>query len=243
MQKNIKLKIEYDGTNFSGWQIQPKKRTVQEEIEKKLEKILGSKTKLVGAGRTDAGVHALGQVANFKTTSELSLDEVKNALNSLLSDDIVIKDIKEVDLNFNARYSAKSKVYQYRIYSCKTALYKNYVWEVEYDLRIKKMKEATETIIGEHDFSALCVAKCSKENNYCKVIKALWKKTKKELLFEIEADRFLHSMVRTLVGTLVDVGRGYFNVSDFNKILDSKDRKKAGMNAPAKGLYLVKVNY
>lgn len=243
MSRNIKLEIEYDGTNFSGWQIQPKKRTVQEEIEKKLEKILGSKTKLVGAGRTDAGVHALGQVANFKTTSKLSLDEVKNALNSLLSDDIVIKDIKEVDLNFNARYSAKSKVYQYRIYSCKTALYKNYVWEVEYDLRIKKMREATETIIGEHDFSAFCVAKSSKENNYCKVIKALWKKTKKELLFEIEGDRFLHSMVRTLVGTLVDVGRGYFNLSDFKKILDSKDRKKAGMNAPAKGLYLVKVNY
>lgn len=243
MQKNIKLKIEYDGTNFSGWQIQPKKRTVQEEIEKKLEKILGSKTKLIGAGRTDAGVHALGQVANFKTTSKLKTDEIKNALNSLLPDDIVIKEMKEVDLNFDARYSAKSKVYQYRIYLCKTTLHKNYVWEVEYNLRIKKMREATEMIIGEHDFSAFCVAKSSKENNYCKVIKALWKKTKKELLFEIEADRFLHSMVRTLVGTLVDVGRGYFSGSDFKKILESKDRKKAGMNAPAKGLCLVRINY
>ncbi len=243
MQKNIILEIEYDGTNFSGWQIQPKKRTVQGEIEKNLEKIFGSKTKLVGAGRTDAKVHALGQAANFKTRSELTSDEIKNALNRNLPDDIVIKKVKEVDLNFNARYSAKSKVYQYRICLCKTALRRNYVWEIKHNLNMRKVKEGTKLILGRHDFSSFCVAKSTKENNFCKVKKASWKKRGFERIFEIEADRFLHSMVRSLLGTLVDVGRGYFSSEDFEKILKSKDRKKAGMNAPARGLYLIKVNY
>ncbi|KPL02495.1 MAG: hypothetical protein AMJ90_05575 [candidate division Zixibacteria bacterium SM23_73_2] len=243
MPKNIKLEIEYDGTSFSGWQTQPRKRTVQKEIENKLEKILGSKTKIIGAGRTDAGVHALGQVASFKTKSRLKEDQIKNALNGVLPEDIVIKNIEEVDSDFNARYSAKSKIYQYRIYLTKTALNRNYAWEIRYNLNMKKLKEATEKIIGKKDFSSFCVVKSTKKNNICKVKKAFWRKKKSELVFEIEGDRFLHSMVRALVGTLVDVGRGYFKLFDFERIIDSKDRKKAGITAPAKGLYLLKVNY
>ncbi|HEX9917485.1 MAG TPA: tRNA pseudouridine(38-40) synthase TruA [candidate division Zixibacteria bacterium] len=243
MQRNIRLEIEYDGTNFSGWQIQPKRRTVQREIENRLEKLLREKINIIGAGRTDAGVHALAQVANFKTKSKLKIENILRGLNSLLPADIVIKNIKEVDEKFHARFCAKSRVYKYRLYSGKTALLRDFVWETGYHLNLDKMKKATRKILGKHDFSSFCVTKSSKENNICKVLKALWRKKGNELVFEIEADRFLHSMVRALVGTMVDVGRGYFSISDFQKILLSKDRKKAGLTAPAKGLYLVKVKY
>ncbi|MCJ7507362.1 MAG: tRNA pseudouridine(38-40) synthase TruA [candidate division Zixibacteria bacterium] len=243
MQRNIRLEIEYDGTNFSGWQVQSKRRTIQREIENRLEKILREKIVLIGAGRTDAGVHALGQVANFKTKSKLKIENILRGLNSLLPADIVIKNIKEVNEKFHARFSAKSRVYRYRIYSGRTALLRDFVWEVGYRLNLDKMKKATRKILGRHDFSSFCVAKSSKESNICKVLRADCRKKGNELVFEIEADRFLHSMVRALVGTIVDVGRGYFSISDFQNILLSKDRKKAGLTAPAKGLYLVKVKY
>jgi tRNA pseudouridine38-40 synthase len=243
MQRNICLEIEYDGTSFSGWQVQPKRRTVQKEIENRLAEILRGKSNLIGAGRTDAGVHALAQVANFKTKSKLKIENILKGLNSLLPADIVIKNIKEVNEKFHARFSAKRRIYRYRIYLGRTALLRDFVWEIGYRLNLDKMKKATRKILGKHDFSSFCVAKSSKENNICKVLKALWRKKGNELVFEIEADRFLHSMVRALVGTLVDVGRGRFSVYDFKKILLSKDRKRAGLTAPAKGLYLVKVKY
>jgi tRNA pseudouridine38-40 synthase len=243
MQKNIRLEIEYDGTNFSGWQIQPKRRTIQEEIEKGLEKILKEKVNLIGAGRTDAGVHALGQVANFKTKNKLKIENILKGLNSLLPTDIVVKNMKEADEKFHARLSTKSRIYKYRVYLGKSGLLRNFVWEVGYRLNLDKMKKATRKILGRHDFSSFCVAKSSKRSNMCNILKADWRKARDELVFEIEADRFLHSMVRVLVGTIVGVGRGYFSISDFKKILLSKDRRKAGLTAPAKGLYLVKVKY
>ena len=243
MLRNIKLEIEYDGTDFSGWQVQPKLRTVQGEIEDRLKKILGERIKLTGSGRTDVGAHALGQVANFKTHSPLKLDSIFYGLNSILPEDIVIKNIKEVNLDFNSRYDAISRVYRYRIYQGKTALLRSYVWELDYELNLSDMKKATEKILGRHDFSSFCVAKSTKQNNFCNVNYATWKERKEELVFEIEAERFLHSMVRILVGTLVDVGRGYFSLTDFDQILKSKDRKRAGKTALACGLYLAKVNY
>jgi tRNA pseudouridine38-40 synthase len=243
MLRNIKLEIEYDGTDFYGWQIQPKLRTVQGEIQNKLETILGHKINLIGAGRTDVGVHALGQVANFKTASELRKNSIINGLNGLLPDDIVIKRIEEVDLNFNSRYDAKSRLYKYRIYLGRTAIWRKYVWEVLYSLNLENILEATKKIEGEHDFSSFCVAESSKDNNFCRVFSAIWEKSNDELIFKIEADRFLHAMVRSLVGTLVEVGRGYFSVSDFADIMEAKDRKKAGPTAPACGLYLVEVKY
>ncbi|MFQ6003739.1 MAG: tRNA pseudouridine(38-40) synthase TruA [Candidatus Zixiibacteriota bacterium] len=243
MLRNIKLEIEYDGTNFYGWQIQPKLRTVQGEIQEKLETLLGHKVNLIGAGRTDVGVHALGQVANFKTTSELDKNSIINGLNGLLPDDIVLKRIEEVDLNFNSRYNAKSRLYKYRIHLGRTAILRNHVWEVLYSLNLKDVFEATKKIEGEHDFSSFCVAESTKDNNVCHVLSANWEKSESELIFRIEADRFLHTMVRSLVGTLVEVGRGYFSVSDFVNIMEAKDRKKAGPTAPACGLYLVEVKY
>jgi len=243
MQRNIKLEIEYEGTDFSGWQIQPKLRTVQGEIQDKLQTILGHKINLIGAGRTDVGVHALGQVVNFKTTNELDKNSIINGLNGLLPDDIVIKRIEEVDLNFNSRYDAKSRLYKYRIYLGRTAIWRKYVWEVLYSLNLENIFEATKKIEGEHDFSSFCVAESSKGNNACRVFSAIWEKSEDELIFKIEADRFLHTMVRSLVGTLVEVGRGYFSASDFVNIMEAKDRKKAGPTAPACGLYLVEVKY
>jgi len=243
MLRNIKLEIEYDGTNFHGWQIQPELRTVQGEIEDKLKTILKQKITLIGAGRTDVGVHALGQVANFKTESRLDEESILKGLNGLLPDDVVIRKVEEVDLDFNARYSARSRVYQYRIFLGRTAIRRRYVWEVSYWLDLEKIVEATGLISGEHDFSSFCVADSTKPNNICKVTQATWERSGEELIFEIEADRFLHTMVRSLVGTLVEVGRGYFSVGDFVNIMQAKDRKKAGPTAPARGLYLVKVRY
>jgi tRNA pseudouridine38-40 synthase len=243
MLRNIKLEIEYDGTDFHGWQIQPKLRTVQGEIQDKLKTILGHEVNLIGAGRTDVGVHALGQVANFKTTSELNKNSIINGLNGLLPADIMIKRIEEVELNFNSRYNAKSRLYKYRIYLGRTAILRKYVWEVLYSLNLENIFEATKKIEGEHDFSSFCVAESSKDNNACRVFSAIWEKSEDELIFKIEADRFLHAMVRSLVGTLVEVGRGYFSISDFADIMEAKDRKKAGPTAPAYGLYLVEVKY
>jgi len=243
MPRNIKLEIEYDGTDFHGWQIQPKLRTVQGEIQDKLETILGHKINLIGAGRTDVGVHALGQAANFKTTSELDKISIINGLNGLLPDDIVIKKIEEVDLNFNSRYDAKSRLYKYRIHLGRTAILRKHVWEVLYSLNLENILEATKKIQGEHDFSSFCVAESTKDNNACRVFSAIWEKSSDELIFKIEADRFLHAMVRSMVGTLIEVGRGYFSVSDFVNIMEAKDRKKAGPTAPACGLYLVEVKY
>jgi tRNA pseudouridine38-40 synthase len=243
MERNIKLEIEYDGADFCGWQIQPDLRTVQGEIQKKLETISGHRVNLIGAGRTDVGVHALGQVANFKTTSQLDKASIMKGLNGLLPGDIVIKKIEEVDLDFNSRYNAKSRLYKYRIHLGRTAILRNYVWEVLYPLNLEEIFKATKKIEGKYDFSSFCVAESTKDNNVCNVFSANWEKSGGELIFKIEADRFLHTMVRSLVGTFVEVGRGYFSVSDFGDIMEAKDRKKAGPTAPACGLYLVEVKY
>jgi tRNA pseudouridine38-40 synthase len=243
MLRNIKLEIEYDGTDFYGWQVQPNLRTVQGEIEDKLHTILQQKVDLIGAGRTDAGVHALVQVANFKTENHLEVEEILRGLNGLLPDDIVIKSAEEVDLDFNARYNAKSRVYHYRIFLGKTAILRRYVWEVSYTLNLYTLFQAVCKIEGKHDFSSFCVAESAKENNGCEVMKASWKQSENEMIFTIEADRFLHTMVRSLVGTLIEVGRGYFSVEDFANIMEAKDRRKAGPTAPACGLYLVEVKY
>lgn len=243
MFRNIKLKIEYDGTDFCGWQIQPDLRTVQGEIENGLNTILKQKVSLIGAGRTDVGVHALGQVANFKTESDLEHAAIQRALNGILPDDIVIIDTEEVDLDFNSRFSAKSRVYRYRICTDRTAIFRKYVWGVSYPLNLEVLDQTTTQVQGEHDFTSFCVAESTKESNICKVKQAYWEKSKEELIFKIEADRFLHTMVRSLVGTLIEVARGYFSVTDFSRIMVARDRKKAGPTAPAHGLYLAEVKY
>jgi tRNA pseudouridine38-40 synthase len=243
MPKNIKLVIEYDGSLFHGWQVQPGLRTVQDEIEKALNTILNQEVNLIGSGRTDAGVHALGQVANFEMENPQDAETIQKNLNGILTEDIIIHKAEEVDPNFNARYSAKSRTYQYRVHMGRTAIQRNFIWEVTYALNVETLLRATKEIEGEHDFTSFCLAESSKESNLCNVKQAFWEKLGDELIFRIEANRFLHSMVRSLVGTLIEVARGYFSVSDFTETMEATDRRKAGPTAPAHGLYLVEVKY
>ena len=243
MQRNIKLEIEYDGTEFYGWQVQPKLRTVQGEIQERLKTILNQEVNLIGAGRTDVGVHALSQVANFKTDNPLDSETILKGLNGLLPQDVAVKKVQEVDSDFHARYSATSRLYRYRIYRGRTVILRRYVWEVLYSLNLERIVRATQGIQGEHDFSSFCVAESAKDNSVCNVTLASWEEYGDELLLKIGANRFLHTMVRSLVGTLVEVGRGYFSVEDFSDIMKAKDRRKAGPTASACGLCLVEVKY
>jgi len=244
--RTIKLTIEYDGTNYLGWQVQPKGPTIQRVLEETLKKITGEEVRLIGSGRTDAGVHAFGQVAHFKTHSKISLHSMARALNSLLPPDIVIRRVREVDENFHARKSCKSKIYEYRILNrnLRSAFYNKYAWHIPQKLNLKEMKEATRYLIGEHDFSSFRSVGTPTQTATRKVIRAEWKKGRDGLLyFEIEANGFLKQMVRAMVGTLVEVGRGRLSSDEFQEILQSKDRRKAGPTAPAHGLLLKEVKY
>jgi tRNA pseudouridine38-40 synthase len=244
--RNIKLLIEYDGTNYLGWQIQPKGPTLQGILEEKLGLLTGEPIQLFGSGRTDSGVHALGQVAHFKTQSQMDIRSMQRALNSLLPRDIVIQKIEEVEESFHARKHSKSKVYEYRILNrnLRSAFYRGYVWHIPLKLDLKEMRKATEALIGEHDFSSFRSVGSPTKTAVRKVIRAEWKRGRDGLIrFEIEANGFLKQMVRSIVGTLVEVGKSRMNAAEIRKILDSKDRKKAGPTAPAHGLFLKEVKY
>jgi len=244
--RNIKLLIEYDGTNYLGWQVQPKGATIQGTLEEKLGLLTGEPVKLSGSGRTDSGVHALGQVAHFRTQSQMDVRSMQRALNSLLPPDIVIQKVEEVEESFHARKHSKSKVYEYRILNrdLRSAFHRGYVWHITQELNLKEMKKATESLIGEHDFSAFRTVGSPTRTTVRRVIRAEWKRGRDGLIrFEIEANGFLKQMVRSIIGTLVEIGKGRMSAGDFRKILDSKDRKKAGPTAPARGLFLKEVRY
>lgn len=244
--RTIKLTIEYDGTNYQGWQVQPKGPTIQGVLEETIKKITDEEIRLICSGRTDAGVHAFGQVAHFKTNSKIDVHSMKRALNSLLPKDVVIRRMEEVAGGFHARKDCRSKVYEYRILNrnLRSAFHHHYTWHIPQILNLQKMKEATQYLIGEHDFSSFRSVGTPTRTATRKVIRAEWKREKEGLLrFEIEATGFLKQMVRAIVGTLVEVGRGRINPQEFRKILESKDRKKAGPTAPAHGLFLKEVKY
>ncbi len=244
--RNIRLLIEYDGTNYQGWQVQPDGPTIQGMIEEKLTLITGEVIHLIGSGRTDSGVHAFGQVANFKTKSKLDVHSIQRALNSLLPPDIVIQRAEEVEEDFHARRESKSKVYEYRILNqdIRSAFRHKYAWHIPQKLDLEEMRKATRILIGEHDFSSFRSVGTPTRTAIRRVIRAEWKKGRDGLIwFEIEASGFLKQMVRALVGTLVEVGRGKIDSEEFQKILDSRDRKKAGPTAPAHGLFLKEVKY
>jgi tRNA pseudouridine38-40 synthase len=244
--RNIRLLIEYDGTDYQGWQVQPKGPTVQGMIEEKLTLITGEAIHLIGSGRTDSGVHAFGQVANFKTKSQLDVHSIQRALNSLLPPDIVIQKAEEVEEDFHARRQSKSKVYEYRILNrdLRSAFHHEYAWHIPQKLDLEEMRKATRILIGEHDFSSFRSVGSPTRTAIRRVIRAEWKRGRDGLIrFEIEANGFLKQMVRALVGTLVEVGKGKIDSGEFQKILDSRDRKKAGPTAPAHGLFLKEVKY
>jgi len=244
--RNIKLLIEYDGTNYLGWQVQPKGPTIQGVLEEKIGLLTGEPIRLIGSGRTDSGVHALGQVAHFKTQSQMEISTIQRALNSLLPSDIVIQKVEEVDEGFHARKHSKSKIYEYRILNrdIRSAFYCGYVWHIPQKLNLTEMRKATQSLIGEHDFSAFRTVGSPTRTTIRRVDRAEWKRGREGLIrFEIEANGFLKQMVRSIIGTLVEIGRGKMKAEDLWKILNSKDRKEAGPTAPAQGLFLKEVKY
>jgi tRNA pseudouridine38-40 synthase len=271
--RNIKLTIQYDGTNYNGWQIQPaaisnvrfqisdfKKQkniiTIQGIIQAAIKKITAEDVKLIGAGRTDAGVHAIEQSASFKTTSRLSADIIQRALNANLPDDIRVIEAKDVKIEFHPRYDAKSKIYFYIIsnsYFISPFLCR-YAWKIAHKLDLDAMRRAIEPLKGRHDFSAFRASGCGAKNSVRTIFDISVGKIE-HLDFmsarlsgdffkiRIEADAFLRHMVRNIAGTIVEAGKGKMKSEDIEGIMLSKDRKNAGAAAPARGLFLEKVNY
>ncbi|MGE5313623.1 MAG: tRNA pseudouridine(38-40) synthase TruA [Acidobacteriota bacterium] len=242
---NIRLTIEYDGTDFSGWQRQKNGRSVQEELERALSRITQQSVTVTGAGRTDAGVHARGQTANFITGSALTPAEYFRALNGMLPGDIAVRDAAEADERFSARYSATSRAYTYTIIRRPSALWRRYAWQLSYPFDVDAMRQAASIIRSTADFQSFCKAEAEVDHYRCIIEEAEWKEDTEAglLVFSIRANRFLHGMVRAIVGTMVDVGRGYTSIDGFHAIIGSKDRQQAGQAAPAKGLCLEAVSY
>ncbi|MFC1698498.1 tRNA pseudouridine(38-40) synthase TruA [Candidatus Omnitrophota bacterium] len=245
--RNLKITIEYDGTNYAGWQIQKrhKKKTIQQTIEQALAKILQENVKLVGSGRTDAGTHALGQVANFKTNSKLKLNNISRGLNSILPVDIRIKSICNAPLDFHARFSARSKHYRYTIVNQPflSPQLRHFSYLVKCPLDIEKIKRAAVYLLGRHNLRSFqAVDKVNRDA--VRTIQSLKVSRKgKAIQFDIAADGFLYKMVRNIVGTLIEVGRGKIKPEDIPRILAAKSRVDAGPCAPAKGLCLIRVKY
>jgi len=244
MSNHYKLTIEYDGTNFCGWQVQPNKRTVQSELESALFSFYQEKIRVTASGRTDAGVHALGQVISYSTQKNRTDKQIRFGLNSFLPNDITVKKVESVSNDFNPRYDAIRRYYFYQIYQDTSALYRRTAWCILDQLNVLEMKKCANLIVGEHDFQSFCSSKAEVNQFRCTVEKAAWAYEKPQMLvFTIIANRFLHNMVRILVGTIVEVGRGRFTVEDLKKMLFNKNRQKAGLTAPACGLFLEKVEY
>jgi len=246
---NIKLTIEYEGTKYYGWQRQKGLLSIQGILEEKISRITQEKITLNGSGRTDAGVHALGQVANFKTNSSIPLSELPFILNRMLPLDIRIKKAEKVDNNFHARYSAVSKIYHYYVLNSNQnnnylpIFLRNYVYCVYKNLNLEEMKKAGKFLQGEHDFTSFACSG-SRISNWERTIKDINTTRKGDIFcFHLEADAFLYKMARTIVGTLLEVGKGNISYLEIKKILEAKNRKMAGKTVPAKGLFLMKVKY
>ena len=243
--RNIKLTIEYDGKPYNGWQKQPNKPNIQGEIERAIYNITKEEVDLIGSGRTDAGVHALGQVANFKTNSNIPIEKLALAINSQLKNSIIIKKAEEVDERFHSRYNAKHKTYRYIINNspCGTAIYRNLEYCFPIKLDVDKMQEAAKYFEGEHDFKAFKSSGTSAKNSVRTIYNANVKKEGEKIIIELTGNGFLYNMVRIISGTLLDVGLNKIKPEDIKNIINEKDRKKAGKTLPAHGLYLVEVKY
>ena len=243
--RNIKLTIEYDGKCYNGWQKQPDKLNIQGEIEKAIYNITQEEVDLIGSGRTDAGVHALGQVANFKTNSALPIEKLALAINSQLKSSIIIKKAEEVDERFHSRYTAKQKTYRYIINNSKTgtAIYRNLEYCFPVKLNVEKMVEAAKYFEGEHDFKAFKSSGTSGKNSVRTIYKAEVRQDGERIIIELTGNGFLYNMVRIISGTLLDVGLGQIEPNEIPDIIEKKDRTQAGKTLPAHGLYLVKVQY
>jgi len=274
-ERNLRLLVSYDGTDFSGWQRQPDAATVQEYLESAIERVIGEKVQVCGSGRTDAGVHALNQVANFKTACSIPCENLLKALNNILQPTVRIKEVSEVPLRFHARHDARSKTYRYRILQAPIAspFINRFVWHYPFPLNTSRMAQAAKLFEGEHDFTSFAAADApaapavppvqpgaaagagsegapvrrdNAEPNLVRTIfasRVLRRPRTCMLIYEVTGNGFLHHMVRNIVGTLVEVGRGRLEPGDIKRILEACDRTLAGPTAPAQGLCLVNVNY
>ncbi len=240
-----RMLIEYDGTGMQGWQIQPEGKTVQGCLEEALHVALRYRPNVVGSGRTDAGVHARGQVAHFDTPQPIDVFKVRNSLNGLLPGQVAVLALDRVEEQFHARYDARRRSYLYHLSTERHPLSARYRYEVRPEPDFERMNRAAHSLLGCHDCSAFCRVKSETKNRVCTLFEATWEEEtyKGDWVFKITADRFLHGMVRTIVGTLLDVGHGKRPVGDVGAILRSKDRTRAGPAAPAHGLVLEEVAY
>ena len=246
--RNIKLVLEYNGAPFSGFQKQPGKPTIQQALEKALSSFFAQRMKIGAAsGRTDAGVHAEGQVVHFKTSGRHELWQIQKGLNALLPPAIVVKEIEEVPAAFHARYSVRSKIYEYCIWNhpCRSPLVAGRAFHVSYPLNVSRIRKSARAFVGKHDFRSFTSVSALKKGNTCvRTIKDFSIRRQGHLLrMRVEADGFLYHMIRNMVGTLLEVGRGKRHVSDIPVILKARDRRLSGMTVPSEGLTLMKVKY
>jgi tRNA pseudouridine38-40 synthase len=244
--RNIRLLLEYDGTRYHGWQRQKNALTIQEVVETALSRLTGEAVKLIGSGRTDGGVHALGQVANFRTAGAIPLKAFHEGLNSMLPYDIAVLEAGEAAPAFHARKSARSKTYEYRILNrpSRSPLHHHYGWWLPVPLDLEALVRAAAGLPGEHDFTAFRAAGSGNINPVRRVLQAQWRTHPGGWLkFTITATGFLRGMVRSLVGTMVEVGQGKRPPETLTELLSSGDRRRAGPTAPPQGLYLVEVLY
>ena len=243
--RNIKIIIEYDGKDFNGWQKQPNKLNIQGEIERAIEEITGEKVDLIASGRTDAGVHALAQVANFKIEKDIPIEKIPYALNSKLKKSIRVKSAEEVDEKFHSRYTCKRKTYRYVINNSVqgTAIYRNLQYHFPEKLDEEKMNKGIKYLIGEHDFKSFKASGTSSKSSVRTIYDAKVTREGDIVTIELTGNGFLYNMVRIISGTLVDVGIGKIKPEDVKDILEARDRLKAGRTLPPTGLYLVDVKY
>ena len=239
-----KIIIQYDGSSFSGWQLQKNRNTVQGDIENALKIISGSKNRIAvhGAGRTDSGVHAYGQVAHFDLDTNLKSSDLCNAINSNTSRDCKIMFLEKVDSDFESRFDAKKRTYRYQVYLGNSLLYRNQAWLIN-DIDINILKELSDLIIGEYDFLSFSKYRPEQKHTNSIVYESVWKKKDKMLAYEISGNRFLHHMVRYLVGTMVQVSRGRYTKAKFSSLLHEPQKNVQIHRAPANGLILLKVEY
>jgi len=243
--QNFKMTIQYDGTHYHGWQMQANARTIQGELTRVLSILDHRPVTIYGAGRTDAGVHAEAQVANFFAEREFEPRLLRDAINGNLDNDIRVRDVTQVPDAFNARFSAVQKTYRYRIWTADvlSPFLCRYVYHYRGELGVEEMRNASESLLGRHDFTAFTVSSSDAEDHIRTLIKLSFEQHPNEISVSITADGFLRYMVRTIVGTLVDVGRGKRTAASVAEALDSLDRSKAGPSAPAHGLTLISVDY
>ncbi len=242
--KRFQFKVEYDGSRYAGWQVQDNAPTIQGKIETALRDFnQGHLVRIHGSGRTDAGVHALGQVAHFDLETHLSPKDIANAINAKTPDDIFIYDCREIDNQLHSRFDAKRRTYIYKLTTRYSPLFRQFQWFVKWRLDETLLQKCATLIEGKHNFGAFCKTADQADSKVCFIYNSVWKKEENLLTYEISGTRFLHSMVRMLVGTMIEVGRGKRTVGDFQNLLDNKINHDNRYTAPAHGLFLASVDY